>query len=368
MKKMKTNTYIAILVALIAGLAPAYSQEKLGNGLEIDKTVHNFGDIMLGSGPVSCTFTLTNRGDKPAVIYNVVSTCGCTGVKWTKEPIRPGMSGTVSATYSNDEGPYPFDKNLTVYLSDVKKPLILKLRGVSHQKEKSLEELYPVSYGPLAIRESELKCGNLEQGGMKSEAVIVANLSRKPIDIRFTDITEGLEIKVSPNPIPARGTAEMSFTVKASREKWGKNWYWATPTINGQSCTSSKGDSRIGIWAFTKENFSSFSDARKAAGARPTFKESTWSFGNVRQGETIDAEFTFTNDGKEPFCVYKVDSDACCWSHSTIPVAPPGQRVSFRVHLDTSKMPKGESLTIVTLTTNSPLRPIVNLFIAGFIQ
>lgn len=105
MKKMKTNTYTAILVALIAGLAPAYSQEKLGNGLEIDKTVHNFGDIMLGSGPVSCTFTLTNRGDKPAVIYNVVSTCGCTGVKWTKEPIRPGMSGTVSATYSNDEGP-----------------------------------------------------------------------------------------------------------------------------------------------------------------------------------------------------------------------------------------------------------------------
>ncbi len=221
---MKTNTYLAILVALIAGLAPAFAQEKLGNGLEIDKTVHNFGDIMLGSGPVSCTFTLTNRGDKPAVIYNVVSTCGCTGVKWTKEPIRPGMSGTVSATYSNDEGPYPFDKNLTVYLSDVKKPLILKLRGVSHQKEKSLEELYPVSYGPLALRESELKCGNLEQGGMKSEAVIVANLSRKPIDIKFTDITEDLEIKVSPNPIPARGTAEMSFTVKASREKWGKNW------------------------------------------------------------------------------------------------------------------------------------------------
>jgi hypothetical protein len=38
------------------------------------------------------------------------------------------------------------------------------------------------------------------------------------------------------------------------------------------------------------------------------------------------------------------------------------------VDIDTSDMPEGEMLTIVTLTTNSPLRPIVNLFIAGWIE
>jgi hypothetical protein len=31
-------------------------------------------------------------------------------------------------------------------------------------------------------------------------------------------------------------------------------------------------------------------------------------------------------------------------------------------------MPKGEVLAIVNLTTNSPLRPIVNLFITGWIE
>ena len=45
-----------------------------------------------------------------------------------------------------------------------------------------------------------------------------------------------------------------------------------------------------------------------------------------------------------------------------------GEEVTFRVHLDTSDLPAGEHLTIVTLTTNSPLRPIVNLFIAGYIE
>ena len=45
-----------------------------------------------------------------------------------------------------------------------------------------------------------------------------------------------------------------------------------------------------------------------------------------------------------------------------------GGEGSFKVALNTSKLPVGEALVIVTLTTNSPLRPIVNLFIAGWIE
>ena len=343
-------------------------QEKISPGMEIDRTVHNFGDIIHKSGPVSCRFNLKNVGNQPVVIYNVVSTCGCTGVEWTREPIRPGQGGNISVTYSNDEGAYPFDKTLTVYTSDSKKPILLKIRGVSIDAPKPLNELYPVSYGPLGLRDANIKCGNLEQGGRKSEAVMVANTSRKPINVEFTDVSPNLSISVSPNPIPAEGTAEMSFTVTADRKIWGKHTYTAVPVIDGRAYTSSQGRKNIGIWAFTKENFSHLSQEEKAAGPRPTLKESTYSFGKIRRGETIHASYTFRNDGKSPFCVYKVNSDAACWSHSTIPVAQPGEEVTFRVHLETGKLPVGEHLTIVTLITNSPLRPIVNLFIAGYIE
>ena len=72
---------ITVILTLLSVAAAA--QEKLPNGLVIDKTVHNFGDIMLDSGPVSCTFTVKNESDKPAVIYSVTSSCGCTNVSWT---------------------------------------------------------------------------------------------------------------------------------------------------------------------------------------------------------------------------------------------------------------------------------------------
>lgn len=363
---MKRLFITALTMAFM--LIGASAQEKIGEGLEIDKMVHNFGDIMLDSGPVSCTFTVRNTGKKPAVIYNVTTTCGCTDVNWTKEPIRPGKEGKISVTYSNDEGPYPFDKSLTVYLSDVKKPVILKLRGICMEKALPLEELYPVHFGSLAVREQVSKCGNLEQDGQKSEAVMVANLSDSPISVDFADVSDFLNVKVTPNPIPARSTAEMSFTVTADRSLWGKNFYWATPVVDGNACKSKDGESQIGFWAFTKENFSSMTDEERARGPRPMFKESTYSFGKVKKGEMVHASYTFRNDGKSPFCVYRVNADACCWSHSDIPVAKPGESVTFRVHVDTKDMPKGEALVIVTLTTNSPLRPIVNLFVAGYIE
>lgn len=359
--------FIITILGLILSIT-SYSQEKMSANLEIDKRVHNFGDILMEDGPVSCSFNIKNTGSEPAVIYNVVSSCGCTDVKWTREPIMPGKGGKIAVTYSNDEGAYPFDKTLTVYFSDSKKPFLLKIRGVSHKKKKPLEELYTHRFGPLGIKEAYLKCGNIEQKGMKSDIVNVANLSDRPIYIEFADVSENLSLKLSANPIPAREVATLTFTIKASRGLWGKNDYWATPVVDGKRYNIGSKDEKLGFWAFTRENFNHLSDGEKANGPRPEFKASTHTFGKIKAGETVHAEFELTNKGKQPFCVYKVDVNACKWSHSDIPVAAPGESVKFRVHLDTASLPKGESLTIVSLVTNSPLRPVVNLFITGWIE
>ena len=358
----RITSFCFALITCILFYNSSYAQEKLGNGLEIDKMVHNFGDIMLDSGPVSCEFTLTNKSSKPAVIYNVISSCGCTDVEWTKEPIKPGSTGKISATYSNDEGPYPFDKSLTLYLSDVKKPIVLKLRGISREKMRPLSELYPINRGPMGMKEDMINCGNLEQGRDKSETVMIANTSSNPIKVEFKNVSDNLIVTVRPNPIPAESTAELTATVSASRENWGRNEYWAVPIVDGKEY------GKIGFRAFTKENFDELSEEERMQGSMPRFETSTYSFGKVKAGTQIHAFYKMKNEGKSCFCVYKVDVDSCCYSHSDIPAADPGEEISFRVHLDTKDLPKGECLKIVTLTTNSPLRPIVNLFISGTIE
>lgn len=368
MKIMKTiRLTVAATMLLLTGMMLA-AQEKFGNA-EFDKTVHNFGDVMLSDGPLSCTFTMKNIGDKPIVIYSVTTSCGCTGVKWTKEPVLPGKTGMISATYTNDEGPYPFDKSLTVYISGQNRPVILKLRGISHKKKLSPEELYTVRFGALGMKETSLRCGNIEVGGTRSDKVNVANLSDKPIKVEFTEVSKGLSIKVTPNPIPANSIADLQFSVTGLKGIYGKNHYYTIPVINGKHYDEgSENGEKISVYAFTKENFDNLTEQERKDAARPMFTSSSYSFGRIRKGTPVKAEYSFSNTGKSELIIYKVDVDTSESSYSKIPSLKPGEKGSFTVNLDTSGLPSGETLVIVTLTTNSPSRPIVNLFITGWLD
>ena len=127
-----------LLVSLLSLLGVcALAQTKAEDIFSFSSKVHDFGTISVKDGPVSCTFTLTNKSGEDGVIYAVVSSCGCTGVNWTRTVIAPGESGKIEATYSNEDGPYPFDKTLTVYVKDADKPAILHIRGtVTNKKSK----------------------------------------------------------------------------------------------------------------------------------------------------------------------------------------------------------------------------------------
>ena len=327
--------------------------------VELDKTVWDFGEVRQDQGPLTCSFNVKNLSGEAIVIYNVVSSCGCTGVKWTREPIMAGGTGRITATYSNDEGPYPFDKNLTAYISGIKKPVILRLRGIVLAKKTSNAELYPQKKGPLGFRSTDIKLGNLSQGSQRGDCVSVANLGDVPLNVTFSDITPGMEISVSPNPVPAGETARMTYVVTADRKKWGKNYYYASPVVNGKKY------SPIGIWTFTKEDFSGWTKQQLADGSHPDFESSSYDFGELRKGTPVKASFTVKNLGGSPFVIYKADADSEAVRPGSVPTVPAGGKMTFTMDVDTGRLSQGDNDIVVILTTNSPVRPIVNLHISG---
>ena len=133
------------------------AQTTFSGVLRIDRTVQDWGDVTVKDGPLSCSFEVENVSEKDICISSVVSSCGCTGVKWTREPLHPGEKGSIVATYSNDEGPMQFDKTLAVYVEGIRKPLVLHLRGIVHKKKLPLSETYPVHFGNLGLRKAEIK-------------------------------------------------------------------------------------------------------------------------------------------------------------------------------------------------------------------
>jgi hypothetical protein len=65
-----------------------------------EKTSQEFGDIKQGQ-VVTAVFKFKNTGKTPVVLSNVQVTCGCTVPTWTKDPIAPGKSAEINATFNS---------------------------------------------------------------------------------------------------------------------------------------------------------------------------------------------------------------------------------------------------------------------------
>lgn len=386
----KTISILTALTVIFLATAAAYAQNE-GN-VKVDKMVHDFGDIYTDQGSVSCTFTFTNIGSKPFLLLTAVASCGCTDVEWTKEPIQPGKSGKVEATFDNNDGPYPFDKTVTVYVSDVKKPYVLHLRGTAHENVKPLTETYPLKIGNMGIKNLENKVGNMSQMETKSGNIVIANVGVTPMKLEFENVSEGLTLDIYPNPIPPKSVANLNYTIKASVKRWGKNWYYATPVIDGKHYKAigkvpqpekteggehfyTEPNTRIGIgkeeiafWAVTKANFATVPADAKKDMANPTFNKSTVSFGKLASGAKTTLTFEYTNNGKKESEFYKLDADCSNVKVKEMEKTAPGKKGKIVVELDTKGMPKGENIIALTLITNSALRPVISLQIAGTIQ
>ena len=337
---------------------------QIGEVVEFDKTVHDFGDISVNDGPQTCTFTVKNVGKEPIAIYEVVTSCGCTDAQWTREPLQPGKSGMISATYKNEDGPVPFDKTLTVYIAGVSKPVILRLRGIVHETKKSLSELYgAVKLGSMGLKSLSYKVPNVLQGESSSDEAKVANLGKQPMKVTFTDVSPNLTVEVVPATVPAGETAALRFSVKSAPGVWGKHVYSATPVVNGV-----KAAKPVTVTALTRGNFADWTPDQRKAAAQCIFDESTVSFGTVKAGTKVDAVFTFMNKGKSPLTFYSLDADADGVT-GTLPGETGAQKKgSIPVQVNTSSLPKGETVIMLTVTTNCPARPLINLFLTGLIQ
>ena len=343
-----------------ASLANGYQET---SSIVFNKYVHDFGQIDLSSGKHTYSFTFTNNNDKPVVVHTVISSCGCTAPEWTRSPVMPGKSGKITVTFLNDQGPYPFDKVLTVYISAVHKPILLRVKGVVTQKPKPLKVLYPEKYSVIGFRKRVEDFGTISQGAVTRGSIDVANLSSQPASLSFTNISEGLHIASIQDKIAAGQKGEILFEVDTrSSDKWGVTRYSATPVVNGTSTGK-----EIVIEAIIREDFSKMSKEEIDSSPLPMADRSTHNFGAVRSGEVVKASFDIKNLGKKDLSIRKADISDGSLKVDFPSVISPMKSGKVNVSVNTSGQ-NGTKLYMITLITNSPSRPIINLIVSGEIK
>jgi hypothetical protein len=86
---------------------------------------HDFGTIPEGPA-AEYEFTFTNKGKEPLIIQQVHASCGCTTPSYSKEPVLPGKTGKVKASYATAGRPNAFTKTITVVSNAGTKMLTIK--------------------------------------------------------------------------------------------------------------------------------------------------------------------------------------------------------------------------------------------------
>lgn len=108
---------------------------------KFEKETINYGKVEKSSNGER-VFVFTNVGDKPLIIKNIQSTCGCTVPEKPEKPIMPGEKGEIKVSY-NTKIVGGFSKTITIF-SNAKTPRkMIRIRGIvtkgiSLEKEKSL--------------------------------------------------------------------------------------------------------------------------------------------------------------------------------------------------------------------------------------
>ncbi len=103
--------------------------------------------------------------------------------------------------------------------------------------------------------------------------------------------------------------------------------------------------------------FSLVAAAAGAAAPKIKFKETTWDFGKIKQGEVASHEFVFTNEGDDTLTIEKVSTSCGCTAAlASDRSIPPGKEGKIQVRFD-SRGYGGQVAKIVYVQSNDPKEP-----------
>jgi hypothetical protein len=116
-----------LLVSLLFSSVNLFAQKKADDIAKLNTENYDFGKVKQNTPPTA-TITVTNIGSEPLIIEQATPSCGCTVSDYTKAPIAPGKTGTITATY-NAAAVGPINKTLTVKFAGADDVKFVKLTG-----------------------------------------------------------------------------------------------------------------------------------------------------------------------------------------------------------------------------------------------
>lgn len=201
-----------------------------------DARVFDFGEIREADGKVSHTFTFTNTSDSLAFINGIHSGCGCVSAGYTREPIRPKKTGTVTVSYNPAYRPGFFSKEIVVLSNNNTRYNRVWIKGRVIPGKHPVADTYPYEYGNgLWMNLEVLAFGLMKAGVPETIKLKYTNDTGRVMRLGF--VVEGGNADIwfaHPQRLEPREEVVMPVTFRCLDAFAGEREVNIYPVVNGQ--------------------------------------------------------------------------------------------------------------------------------------
>lgn len=352
---MKTKAILTLSAMLACGLSYAQEQQ---SALLFETYEWDFGEIEEADGVVQHTFRFMNVSQDPIQIDNIATSCGCTTVQYSVEPIQGGEQGELTVSFDPARTDGRVLREVEVFTKDRRNYASLMIMATVNPVPMGLEQLYPHLLEGT-IKTNALRCtfGYVTQGESMTKVVRIANVGNKTV--KLSTVTTGNRYGMSvdcPESIAPEEvkSIKITYSIPTGRKYFGmaRDSVWVV-------ADGTKSQQPITVNALRVEKFSN-----KENGPKPVLRiePSYVDFGEKAPGKIYKKTITIGNTGNADLIFRNVEPmEGTAISIESGQVIKPGKELKVTVAVTNSSQPHTTTMGSINLTTNDPTRPFREL-------
>ena len=345
--------FSTVLMALVA--AVMWAQQPV---ITFQKTEHDFGKIKEEGGRVSVVFEFKNEGMAPLVLSNVRASCGCTTPTWTKEPVEPGQTGSITVTYNPNGRPGRFQKTVTITSNATEPTVKVYIKGEVIPKPAKPVNTYTVPVGDLSMKDKTLNLGTIKKGQNKSGELEYANLTQAEhtVELATSSADAFLIHQVTLATLKPEETGKFVFAIETANNKlYGPVEAFAYVVIDGKREINDT--YKLTIKANIEEDFSNLTVEQKQQA--PIIEVSAENnVGKIAKGKVLKYVLPIKNIGVNPLEVRRVYSTDNHLVIKAPKAVKSGKKGAITIDIDTKGSENGAYVREVVIITNDFANPI----------
>ena len=349
MKKIFSTLCMALVAVAMMGQDPV---------ITFTKTEHDFGKINEADGRVSTVFEFKNEGMAPLILSNVRASCGCTTPTWTKEPIEPGQTGSITVTYNPNGRPGRFQKTVTITSNATEPTKRVYIKGEVIPKQAKPENQFKLSVGDLSMKTLTLDLGTIKKGDVKQGELEYTNLTKEDhkVELATNSADSYLANQVTLASVKPSEVGKFIFVLDTKSTKlYGPVEVYAYVVVDGKKNISEP--YKLTIKANIVEDFSTLTVEQKQKA--PIIEVAPRvELGKVATGKVVKGQITVKNIGVNPLEVRRVMSADKYVTLKAPKALKSGKKGAITIEINTKGMAAGNYTREVTIISNDYINSI----------